>query len=356
MPQRPAPREPARGPGGGKARRDAGGDPTSRPRRREVEVEVPSGPHRAGFVALVGRPSTGKSTLLNRLLGQKIAIVSPKPQSTRGRILGISTTANHQLALLDTPGLHTRERGLSGALNDSAEQAARDVDVIALVVDAAARDDAEEESKALLRRLGPAAAGRPMALIFNKVDLIDKARLLPLIQSWMALRSFDLVYPLSALTGDNVEGLPTALAALLPEGPRLYPDDVLTDQTERSLAAELIREQVYRLTHAEIPYSVAVEVEQFDESLRETARPRVHIDAVLFVARESQKGILIGKGAEKLKSIGTSARREIEKLLGAQVYLGLTVRVEADWTESPAALRRFGYGPGGGKDGSGGWS
>lgn len=306
--------------------------------------------HRAGFVALVGRPSAGKSTLLNRLLGQKIAIVSPKPQTTRGRILGITTTPEYQLALVDTPGLHTRSRGLSAALNEAAEQAARDVDLVAVVVDAAHAlregSGASEEgsTQALVERLAHAAHDKPMALILNKADLVDKPMLLPLIERLNTLRPFAMIYPVSALTGDNIEGLLPALAALLPEGPSLFPEDQLTDQTERSLATELIREQVYRLTQAEIPYSVAVEIEEFDESLRASNKPLVRISAVLFVARESQKGILIGKRAEKLKAIGTAARREIEKLLDTKVFLGLTVRLEAEWTESQAALRRFGYG------------
>jgi GTP-binding protein Era len=302
--------------------------------------------HRSGFVALVGRPSAGKSTLLNRLLGQKVAIVSPKPQTTRGRILGVASGESYQLALVDTPGLHPRERGLSAALNQVAEQAARDVDLVALVVDAHARDrNADQE---LLDRVRRARSERPLALVLNKVDLIEKPALLPMIQRWSALQHFELVYPLSALRGENVEGLLPALAELLPEGPPLYPADVFTDQSERALCAELIREQIYRLTQSEIPYSVAVEVEEFDESKREGPRPKVHIAAVIFVARESQKGILIGKRAAKLKAIGTAARKEIEKLLGAQVYLALTVRLEAEWTESAAALRRFGYGPQGG--------
>ena len=303
-------------------------------------------PHRAGFVALVGRPSAGKSTLLNRLIGQKVAIVSPKPQTTRGRILGIARGEGYQLALVDTPGLHPRVRGLSGALNEAAEAAAREVDAVALVVDGARAVRTREDpvDRELLERLAHLAAGKPVALLLNKVDLIERPKLLPVIQAWSAARELALVYPLSALTGDNLPGLPRALADLLPEGPDLFPAEQFTDQTERGLVAELSREQVYRLTRDEIPYSVAVEVEEFDESLREKAKPLVRLSAVLFVARESQKGILIGKRAEMLKAIGTAARKEIEKLLGTKVFLGLTVRVESEWTESAQALRRFGYG------------
>jgi GTP-binding protein Era len=183
-----------------------------------------------------------------------------------------------------------------------------------------------------------------VALLINKSDLVGRQRILPLIDRWRGLHDFQLVYPFSALTGENVEGLPAALAALLPEGPPLFPAEVTTDQTERSLCGELIREQVYRRTRQEIPYSVAVEIEEFDETQREGPRPRVRISAVLFVERESQKGILIGKKATLLKAIGTAARHEIESLLGARVFLELVVRVEEHWSESPRALRRFGYG------------
>ncbi len=301
-------------------------------------------PHRAGFVALVGEPNVGKSTLLNRLIGAKVAIVSPKPQTTRNRILGVVTGEGHQLALLDTPGIHSPRQGpLNRSLVEAALGAVGEVDLVALVVEATRPPEAGEGSEngrllAVARR-----SGKRTALVVNKVDEVAKPKLLPLLEAWSQLHPFDLVYPLSALKGDNVEGLVPALAELLPEGPPLFPPDVLTDQAERMLAAELVREQVFRQTAQEIPYSVAVEVEEFDESRREGARPLVRILATLHVERLSQKGILIGKGGARLKSIGTKARAEIERMLGCKVFLGLNVRVEEGWSQSERALRRFGY-------------
>jgi GTP-binding protein Era len=277
------------------------------------------------------------------LAGQKLAIVSRKPQTTRGRVLCILNRPNYQLALMDTPGLHQPTHALGRALMHSAAAAARSVDVLALLTEATlGLQKVEEEGRALLSLVD--AARRPTALLINKVDLVARDSLLPLIERWRQVRDFELVYPFSALTGENVDGLPQALAQLLPEGPPLFPPDVTTDQTERTLCAELIREQVYRQTRQEIPYSVAVEIEEFDEAARNESRPKVRISALLFVERESQKGILIGKKASLLKAIGTAARREIEKVLGARVYLELVVRVEEHWSESPRALRRFGYG------------
>ncbi len=303
--------------------------------------------HRAGYVALVGAPNAGKSTLLNRLLGQKVAIVSPRPQTTRNRILGIATAPGFQIALFDTPGIHRPRPGLNRAMVDAAFAAIAEVDAVALVVDAARRpgpdgDGAEEGVDRVLEEIR--RTGRKSALLANKVDRVARPALLPFIAGWTARHPFDLVYPLSALTGENAEGLGPALAGLLPEGPPIFPPDTLTDQAERLLAGELIREQVFRQTGEEVPYGVAVEVESFDESRRAAGtRPLVRILATLHVERRSHKAILIGKGGQKLKAIGTSARREIEALLGCQVFLGLNVRVEEGWTDSPGALRRFGY-------------
>ncbi len=303
-------------------------------------------PHRAGFVALVGEPNVGKSTLLNRLLGQKVAIVSPKPQTTRNRILGVLTRPGWQLALLDTPGLHRARGALHKAMRESAAQATHEVDLVALVVDGSRETlpaETAEDVRALVTEVR--RGRRKSALVVNKVDKADKPRLLPLIDAWTKIHSFDLVYPLSALTGENADGLAPALAELLPEGPPLFPPDVLTDQAERVLAAELVREQVFRQLRQEVPYGVAVEVESFDEGRRQGKRPIVEIHATLHVARTSQKGILIGKGGAQLKAIGSAARREIEALLGCQVFLALNVRVEEGWPDDARAVHRFGYGP-----------
>ncbi len=310
---------------------------------------MPDGAHRSGFVALAGAPNAGKSTLLNRLLGQKVAAVSPRPQTTRNRILGVLTGEGFQIALLDTPGIHRPRPGLARAMVETALGALREGDVAALVVDATRRG-VEEEDEALSAVL--AARGRKRALLLNKIDRARRPALLPLIDAFRARGHFDLVYPLSALTGENAEGLAPALAALLPEGPELFPPETLTDQDERKIVAELIREQVFRQTGEEIPYGVAVEIEQFDEGRREGPRPLVRIQATLHAVRTSHKGILIGKGGQKLKAIGTAARREIERLLGCPVFLGLNVRVEEGWTVSDAAIRRFGY-AGAGRGGRG---
>ncbi len=299
---------------------------------------------------MLGRPNAGKSTLINRLVGQKLAIVSPKPQTTRTRVLGILSGPTYQMAIVDTPGLHEPKRPLGRALVGVARAAARSADVVAVLSEATLPPNkVEEEGRALLELAE--AAGRPLALLINKVDLVPRPTLLPLIERWRQLQDFALVWPFSALKGDNVEGLSTALSQLLPEGPPLFPSDVTTDQTERVLCAELIREQVYRQTRQEIPYSVAVEIEEFDETQRSEQPPKVRITALLFVERESQKGILIGKKAAQLKAIGTAARHEIESLLEARVFLSLTVRVEERWSESPRALRRFGYGDDGSSGG-----
>jgi GTP-binding protein Era len=295
---------------------------------------------------LVGEPNVGKSTLLNRLLGQKIAAVSPKPQTTRNRILGVLTGPSYQLALLDTPGIHRARPGLNQAMVEAAFTTLREVDLVALVVDAGHRPGLANAEAGIARVISELKQSkRPSALIINKVDNVSKPVLLPYIQTWAAEYPFDLIYPLSALKGDNVEGLPAAIAALLPEGPALFPPDVVTDQAERLIVAELVREQVFRQTSEEVPYGVAVEIEEFDESRRGGSRPLVRILSTLHVERQSQKGILIGKGGSKLKAIGSSARREIETLLGCQVFLGLNVRVEENWTTSEQAVRRFGYGP-----------
>lgn len=253
----------------------------------------------------MGEPNVGKSTLLNRLLGQKVAAVSPKPQTTRNRILGVLTGTGYQLALLDTPGIHRARQGLNQAMVEAAFTTLREVDLVALVVDAGHRPGLANAEPGIARVISELRQNRrPSALIINKVDNVSKPDLLPYIQTWTEEHAFDVVYPLSALKGDNVEGLPQALAELLPEGPALFPPDVVTDQAERLIAAELVREQVFRQTSQEVPYGVAVEIEEFDESRRGGKRPLVRILATLHVERQSQKGILIGKGGTKLKAIG----------------------------------------------------
>jgi GTPase len=292
-------------------------------------------------VAIVGRPNVGKSTLLNRLMGQKLAIVSPKPQTTRGRILGVITRPDAQIAFLDTPGLHTAKGGLNHRMVQQALQGLADADIALFLIEAGSPAIDAATRKALEQ---VKAAGKPTLLVINKIDKLPRSRLLPLIERWKDLHSWTDIFPLSALKGDNVDRFLGALIERLPEGPALFPPEQWTDMQERELSAELIREQLLRQTGQEVPYSAAVVVEQFDESRRaEGPRGLVRMSATIVVERESQKGIVIGKGGARLKQIGTEARREIERLLGAKVYLELFVRVEPGWTRTAKGLLRAGY-------------
>ena len=297
--------------------------------------------HRAGFVAIVGRPNVGKSTLLNRLVGQKLAIVSPKPQTTRSRILGVITREDAQVALLDTPGLHAAKGGLNARMVRLALQTLADADLALFLIEAGppAIDPATRKALDQVKQ-----AHKPTLLVINKIDTVPRIQLLPLIDRWKELHHWTEVYPLSALKGDNVEGFVEALVAHLPESPPMFPPEQWTDVEERDLCSELIREQLLRHTGQEVPYSSAVVIEQFDESERESGtRGLVRIAASVLVERNSQKAIVIGKGGARLKEIGSDARREMERLLGAKVFLQLHVRVEPGWTRTAKGLQRAGY-------------
>ena len=301
----------------------------------------PAAPHRAGFAAIVGRPNVGKSTLLNRLVGQKLAIVSPKPQTTRGRILGVVSRPDAQVALLDTPGLHTAKGGLNARMVQQALQTLADADVALFMIEAGppAIDAATRKALDQVK-----AARKPTLLVINKVDTVPRARLLPLIDRWKDLHEWTDVYPLSALKGENVEAFLDAVIRHLPEGPPMFPPEQWTDRQESDLVAELIREQLLRQTGQEVPYSSAVVIEQFDETERNVGqRGLVRISATVMVERDSQKAIVIGKGGTKLKEIGSAARHEMEQLLRAKVFLQLHVRVEPGWTRTGKGLRRAGY-------------
>jgi GTP-binding protein Era len=296
---------------------------------------------RAGFAAIAGRPNVGKSTLLNRLVGQKVAIVSPKPQTTRGKILGVVTRPDAQVALLDTPGLHSARGGLNARMVQRALQTLSGADVVLFLIEAGppAIDSATHKALEQVR-----TANKPTLLVVNKIDELPRAKLLPLIDRWKDLHPWTDIYPLSALTGENVDGLLDAVVKYLPEGPALFPAEIWTDVDERDLCAELVREQILRQTEKEVPYSAAVLVEEFDESERAVGpRGLVRIMATVLVERDSQKAIVIGKGGARLKEIGTKARREMERLLGVKVFLQLHVRVEPGWTQSEKGLRRAGY-------------
>ena len=300
--------------------------------------------HRAGFAAIVGRPNVGKSTLLNRLLGQKLAIVSPKPQTTRSRILGVVNRPGAQIALLDTPGLHEARGGLNARMVRAALQTLASADVALFLIEATRTPAIDAATRKALEQVK--AARKPTLLVINKIDLVQRQALLPLIGRWKDEHQWTEVYPISALKGENLDGFIEAVARHLPEGPPLFAPEMWTDVPERALCGELIREQILRQTEQEVPYGCAVVVEDFDESERHVGpRGLTRIHASLLVERDSQKAIVIGKGGARLREIGSKARPQIEKLLGCKVFLELHVRVEPRWTETDRGLRRAGYEP-----------
>ncbi|HKJ29673.1 MAG TPA: GTPase Era, partial [Desulfuromonadales bacterium] len=274
----------------------------------------------SGFVAIIGRPNVGKSTLLNHIVGQKIAITSPKPQTTRNRILGIQNLENAQVLFVDTPGIHEAHSPLNRYMVDQARSAALDVDVVLWLVEADRPVDTDPMIPKLLEK-----STRPVLLVINKIDTMPKDKLLPLIAAYSKICPFASIVPISALKGDGVEALMNEIPQLLPEGPRYYPEDQLTDVPERFIVAEMIREQILMRTKDEVPYGVAILVERFQEN---PVKNMVGIDAVINVERDSQKGILIGKGGTMLRQIGQGARKEIERMLGVKVHLQLFVRVQ----------------------------
>lgn len=287
---------------------------------------------RSGFVAIVGRPNVGKSTLVNQLVGRKVAIVSARPQTTRNRIQGIVNREGAQIILIDTPGMHKPSTALGRQMMEEVEQALEGIDVAALLVDAS-----EESGPGDRWALECVSRVRGVRFLLpNKIDLIPKERLLPLIDACRRACDFAEVIPISALTGDGLPLLIEKLIEHLPESEPYFPADQFTDQPERFLAAEIIREKVIASTYHEVPHSVAVLVESFEESAN-----LIRIQATLYVERETQKGILIGRGGEMLKKIGTAARRELEQLLGIKISLGLYVKVQRDWRDKPALVRRL---------------
>ena len=292
------------------------------------------GGFRAGFVAIVGRPNVGKSTLLNRLIGQKISIVSSKAQTTRHRVTGILTEAGAQFVFVDTPGFQTKHRNaLNRAMNRSVSQALADVDLVFFVIEAGRFG---EDDRKVLSVIPEAAK---VILVINKVDqLKEKARLLPFIDEVRKVRDFAEIVPLSAEKGRNVEELVKAATPLLPLGEPMFEEDEITDRSERFLASEFLREKLFRLLGDELPYGIAVEIEKFEV---EGNLRRIH--AAVIVDKAGHKSIVIGKGGQMLKRIGAEARREVERMLGAHVYLSLLVKVERRWSDRQDAMRRMGY-------------
>ncbi len=293
---------------------------------------------KAGFVSLVGRPNAGKSTLLNRFVGQKLAIVSDKPQTTRHRIVGVHNTPEAQMVFIDTPGIHKPMHRMNKRMVDTATDTLREVDVVVLVVDVTAPPGPGDRFVLELVK----NIGAKTVLALNKIDRIKKVDLLPVINHYAHAVDFAAVVPVSAFSGDGVDRLEREILAALPDGDALYPEDYLTDQTQRTLAAELIREKVLHHTRDELPYTTGVVIEQFEEPQRQGGMTTIH--ASILVESESQKPIVIGKGGEMIKRIGSEARRDLEAMLEGKVFLDLHVKVREDWRDNERILDEMGLG------------
>jgi len=292
-------------------------------------------PRRCGYVAIVGRPNVGKSTLLNHILGQKISITSRKPQTTRHQVLGIKTQDNYQIVFVDTPGLHMNAgKAINRYMNRAASSAIRDVDLVVFVVD---RTAWTEEDDFVLRQIQQ--AGLPAMLVLNKIDLLaDKAELLPHLKMLSDKAEFAAILPVSALRQHNVDALEEQILKLLPESEYLFPEDQITDRSQRFLAAEIVREKIMRQLGDELPYAITVEIEEFVQE-----GEMLHIAAVIFVERKGQKKILIGDKGSRLRSVGSDARRDMEALFDSKVMLRLWVKVKSGWSDDERALRSLGY-------------
>lgn len=291
--------------------------------------------HKSGFVAIVGRPNVGKSTLLNRIVGQKIAIMSDKAQTTRNKIQGVYTTEEAQLIFIDTPGIHKPKHRLGDFMVETAYSALREVDAVLFMI--AADDKRGRGDDFIIERLKNVAS--PVYLIINKIDKVHPDQLLGIIDDYRQQMDFKEIIPISATEGNNFETLMKTLVSQMPEGPQYFPDDQITDHPEYFIVSELVREKVLLLTRDEVPHSVAVVV----DSMKRNEDDKVHIQATIIVERDSQKGIIIGKGGKMLKNIGSKARRDIELLLGDKVYLELWVKVQKDWRDKQTYLTDYGY-------------
>jgi len=290
----------------------------------------------SGFIAIVGPPNVGKSTLLNRILGKKIAIVSPKPQTTRNRITGIYHEPGCQMVFMDTPGIHKTQTPLHKSMVSSAQSVFKEVDLLVLLIEML--HPQAPEIPMILNNMKKAK--KPSLLVINKIDKGPKEKLLPIIAEYDETRFFRSILPISALTGDGVDGLMRELKSMLKEGPAFFPEDVQTDQPESFLVAEMIREKIFLHTRQELPYSSAVTVERLEELAE---RDLVSISAKIHVESESQKGILIGQGGKMIKTIGQAARADLESFFGSRVFLELLVKVDKNWSRDPRSLRRLGY-------------
>lgn len=292
---------------------------------------------RSGFVAIIGRPNVGKSTLLNRFVGQKVAIMSDKAQTTRNRIQGVYTTDHSQIVFIDTPGVHKPKHALGDFMMETTKQSIRGVDAILVVVNA--NEKMGPGDRHVIDTIRSSKA--PVFLVINKIDLIHPDELLPIIDRYMEYYDFDEVFPVSATQGNNLDQLLARLEEIIPEGPQYYPTDQVSDHPEYFIISEFIREKVLLLTREEIPHSVAVQV----ESMRRDEKDKLEVRATIIVERNSQKGIIIGKQGSMIKKIGQLARRDIEELLGEKIFLELWVKVQKDWRNRRSQLAEFGYRP-----------
>ncbi|ESP62760.1 GTP-binding protein Era [Smithella sp. ME-1] len=290
---------------------------------------------KSGFISIIGRPNAGKSTLFNTIIGDKISIITDKPQTTRNKITGIRNFPNAQLIFLDTPGMHKPKTAMNRAMVQTTRETINSVDVLLMLIEA--NTDVHPHDLFLIESL--LQVKTPVFLVINKIDLIEKKILLPLIDKFRNLYDYREIFPISALKGEGIDDLLNALIASLPEGPKYYPDDIITDATERFIAAEFIREKITLFTKQEVPYSTAVEVDLFKE---DDEKNLILINATINVEKDSQKAIMIGKKGTMLKKIGTHSRLEMEKLFGAKVYLELFVKVKKEWTSSDKMLEEFG--------------
>lgn len=290
----------------------------------------------SGFIAIIGPPNVGKSTLLNRLMGKKISIVSPKPQTTRNRIVGIHHGEGFQIAFLDTPGIHKTRTTLHNSMVSSARDALSQVDVLILVIEMSRPDN--QEISSILKTIK--RTRKPVMLVINKIDQGPKKALLPIIDSYSGRYSFEVIIPVSALNGDGIDILLEELKKRIKPGPQFYPEDMTTDQSETFLVSEVIREKIYLHTGGDIPYSSAVTVEKMEVNPENNI---LSISAIIHVESESQKSIMIGRGGKKVRDIGRASRLELEKMFGKRIFLELFVRVEKNWSRDPKALQRLGY-------------
>lgn len=290
--------------------------------------------YKSGFVALIGRPNVGKSTLLNFLVGQKVAIMSPQPQTTRNKISGIYTDDQEQIVFIDTPGIHKPKNKLDDFMDKSSYSALDEVDVVLFMVEPEPAGKGDQYIAELLKKIK-----KPVFLVINKIDKVHPDKLLSIIDSYKNLGNFAEIVPISASQGNNISELIKTIAKYLPEGPQFYDADQLTDRPEYFIVAELIREQVLKLTHEEVPHATAVVVDR----MRDHEGGKLQIEATIYVERPGQKGIIIGKKGQMLKQIGIAARQEIEALLGEKVNLRLWVKVQKNWRSDPAFLKSIGY-------------